>query len=199
MIVLIVAIGFWLHDSRPRASDTHIYIYIYIYILVAYVCIYVYIYIYIYTYIYARQVAPAWPNDMLYIFPVVIFGTTAILFGLAVSEPYTLGQVAPAHLVAIGFWYVYIYIYIYSIYQHVHIYIYIYIWLWLHGGRWLLRIVDVRCEDPADVPESLRDFIYIYIYIYMYTYIYIYISYTCIYHICIWGQHSWGHCKVPVV
>ena len=34
---------------------------------------------------------PAWPNDILYIFPVVIFGTTAILFGLAVSEPYTLG------------------------------------------------------------------------------------------------------------
>mmetsp|Transcript_46770 Transcript_46770/g.138166 ORF Transcript_46770/g.138166 Transcript_46770/m.138166 type:complete len:159 (-) Transcript_46770:9-485(-) len=37
---------------------------------------------------------PAWPNDILYIFPVVIFGTTAILFGLAVSEPYTLGEPA---------------------------------------------------------------------------------------------------------
>ena len=37
---------------------------------------------------------PAWPNDILYIFPIVIFGVTAILFGLAVSEPYGSGEPA---------------------------------------------------------------------------------------------------------
>ena len=42
---------------------------------------------------------PAWPNDILYIFPVVIFGVTAILFGLAVCEPYTIGE--PANSFAI--------------------------------------------------------------------------------------------------
>src|SRR6476659_11236194 len=30
---------------------------------------------------------PAWPNDLLYIFPVVILGTIACSVGLAVSEP----------------------------------------------------------------------------------------------------------------
>ena len=37
---------------------------------------------------------PAWPNDILYIFPICIFGITAILFGLAVSEPYSVGEPA---------------------------------------------------------------------------------------------------------
>jgi cytochrome b6-f complex subunit 4 len=31
---------------------------------------------------------PAWPNDILYIFPVVIFGVTCLELGLAVCEPY---------------------------------------------------------------------------------------------------------------
>ena len=35
---------------------------------------------------------PAWPNDLLYIFPVVILGTFAILIGLAVLEPSALGE-----------------------------------------------------------------------------------------------------------
>jgi len=30
---------------------------------------------------------PAWPNDLLYIFPIVIFGTFASVIGLAVLEP----------------------------------------------------------------------------------------------------------------
>ena len=30
---------------------------------------------------------PAWPNDLLYIFPVVILGTIALSVGLAVMEP----------------------------------------------------------------------------------------------------------------
>jgi len=30
---------------------------------------------------------PAWPNDLLYIFPVVIFGTFACIIGLSVLEP----------------------------------------------------------------------------------------------------------------
>mmetsp|Transcript_64268 Transcript_64268/g.103920 ORF Transcript_64268/g.103920 Transcript_64268/m.103920 type:complete len:147 (+) Transcript_64268:57-497(+) len=29
---------------------------------------------------------PAWPNDILYIFPVVIFGVTSVILGLASSE-----------------------------------------------------------------------------------------------------------------
>jgi cytochrome b6-f complex subunit 4 len=37
---------------------------------------------------------PAWPNDLLYIFPVVILGTFAILIGLAVLEPSALGEKA---------------------------------------------------------------------------------------------------------
>jgi cytochrome b6-f complex subunit 4 len=37
---------------------------------------------------------PAWPNDLLYIFPVVIFGTFACLVGLSVMEPSGLGEKA---------------------------------------------------------------------------------------------------------
>ena len=34
---------------------------------------------------------PAWPNDLLYMFPVVILGTIALCIGLAVMEPTPLG------------------------------------------------------------------------------------------------------------
>ena len=37
---------------------------------------------------------PAWPNDLLYIFPVVILGTIACNVGLAVLEPTALGEPA---------------------------------------------------------------------------------------------------------
>jgi cytochrome b6-f complex subunit 4 len=37
---------------------------------------------------------PAWPNDLLYIFPVVILGTFAIVIGLSVLEPSSLGEPA---------------------------------------------------------------------------------------------------------
>ncbi|KAK9740456.1 hypothetical protein RND81_03G036800, partial [Saponaria officinalis] len=37
---------------------------------------------------------PAWPNDLLYIFPVVILGTIACNVGLAVLEPSTIGEPA---------------------------------------------------------------------------------------------------------
>ena len=37
---------------------------------------------------------PAWPNDLLYIFPICIFGTFAILIGLAVLEPSGFGDPA---------------------------------------------------------------------------------------------------------
>ena len=37
---------------------------------------------------------PAWPNDLLYIFPVVIFGTFAIVIGLSVLEPSGFGEPA---------------------------------------------------------------------------------------------------------
>nr|YP_009397731.1 cytochrome b6/f complex subunit 4 [Dipterosiphonia australica]ARW66917.1 cytochrome b6/f complex subunit 4 [Dipterosiphonia australica] len=37
---------------------------------------------------------PAWPNDLLYIFPVVILGTIACNVGLAVLEPMGIGEVA---------------------------------------------------------------------------------------------------------
>ena len=37
---------------------------------------------------------PAWPNDILYIFPVVIFGTLSACVGLAVGEPTNLGDPA---------------------------------------------------------------------------------------------------------
>ena len=35
---------------------------------------------------------PAWPNDILYIFPVVILGFTSCLFGLSFVEPINLGE-----------------------------------------------------------------------------------------------------------
>ncbi len=35
---------------------------------------------------------PAWPNDLLYIFPVVIMGTIALCIGLAVLEPAMIGE-----------------------------------------------------------------------------------------------------------
>ena len=35
---------------------------------------------------------PAWPNDLLYIFPVVILGTIACVVGLAVLDPAMLGD-----------------------------------------------------------------------------------------------------------
>ena len=37
---------------------------------------------------------PAWPNDLLYIFPGVILGTFAIIIGLSVLEPSALGEPA---------------------------------------------------------------------------------------------------------
>mmetsp|Transcript_108458 Transcript_108458/g.231593 ORF Transcript_108458/g.231593 Transcript_108458/m.231593 type:complete len:156 (+) Transcript_108458:193-660(+) len=35
---------------------------------------------------------PAWPNDILYIFPVVIFGVASCILGLAVCEPLGMGE-----------------------------------------------------------------------------------------------------------
>jgi cytochrome b6-f complex subunit 4 len=37
---------------------------------------------------------PAWPNDLLYIFPVVIFGSIASIVGIAVLEPSVIGEPA---------------------------------------------------------------------------------------------------------
>jgi cytochrome b6-f complex subunit 4 len=37
---------------------------------------------------------PAWPNDLLYIFPVCILGTFACVIGLAVLEPTPIGEPA---------------------------------------------------------------------------------------------------------
>jgi len=37
---------------------------------------------------------PAWPNDLLYVFPIVIFGTFACLIGLSVMEPSGFGEPA---------------------------------------------------------------------------------------------------------
>ena len=37
---------------------------------------------------------PAWPNDLLYIFPIVILGTIACNVGLAVLEPTGVGETA---------------------------------------------------------------------------------------------------------
>jgi cytochrome b6-f complex subunit 4 len=37
---------------------------------------------------------PAWPNDLLYIFPICIFGTFACVIGLAVLEPSSFGEPA---------------------------------------------------------------------------------------------------------
>ncbi|MCS7032138.1 MAG: cytochrome b6-f complex subunit IV, partial [Gloeomargarita sp. SKYG116] len=35
---------------------------------------------------------PAWPNDLLYIFPIVIMGTFACIVGLAVLDPSMIGE-----------------------------------------------------------------------------------------------------------
>jgi cytochrome b6-f complex subunit 4 len=37
---------------------------------------------------------PAWPNDLLYVFPIVIMGTIALNIGLAVLDPATIGEPA---------------------------------------------------------------------------------------------------------
>ncbi len=37
---------------------------------------------------------PAWPNDLLYVFPVVIMGTIALCIGLAVLDPAMIGEPA---------------------------------------------------------------------------------------------------------
>jgi len=37
---------------------------------------------------------PAWPNDLLYIFPVVILGTISLCVGLAVLDPASIGEPA---------------------------------------------------------------------------------------------------------
>lgn len=37
---------------------------------------------------------PAWPNDILYMFPVAIFGTFALSVGLSVLDPATVGEPA---------------------------------------------------------------------------------------------------------
>jgi cytochrome b6-f complex subunit 4 len=37
---------------------------------------------------------PAWPNDLLYVFPIVIFGTFASIIGLAILEPSSFGEKA---------------------------------------------------------------------------------------------------------
>jgi cytochrome b6-f complex subunit 4 len=37
---------------------------------------------------------PAWPNDLLYVFPIVIFGTFSLVIGLSILEPSALGEPA---------------------------------------------------------------------------------------------------------
>ena len=37
---------------------------------------------------------PAWPNDILYIFPVVIFGALSLILGLCISQPYGISEPA---------------------------------------------------------------------------------------------------------
>lgn len=37
---------------------------------------------------------PAWPNDLLYVFPIVIMGTIALCIGLAVLDPGLVGEPA---------------------------------------------------------------------------------------------------------
>ena len=37
---------------------------------------------------------PAWPNDLLYVFPIVIMGTIALCIGLAVLDPAMVGEAA---------------------------------------------------------------------------------------------------------
>ena len=47
---------------------------------------------------------PAWPNDLLYIFPVVIFGTFACLIGLSVLEPSGFGEPANPFATPLEIW-----------------------------------------------------------------------------------------------
>ena len=37
---------------------------------------------------------PAWPNDLLYVFPIVIFGTFSLVIGLSILEPSAIGEPA---------------------------------------------------------------------------------------------------------
>lgn len=37
---------------------------------------------------------PAWPNDILYVFPIVIFGGLIVVLGLSIVEPVSLGEPA---------------------------------------------------------------------------------------------------------
>merc|ERR1712037_557463 len=47
---------------------------------------------------------PAWPNDLLYVFPVCILGTFACCIGLAVMAPTQLGEPAvPLGLITVPF------------------------------------------------------------------------------------------------
>mmetsp|Transcript_71940 Transcript_71940/g.166547 ORF Transcript_71940/g.166547 Transcript_71940/m.166547 type:complete len:166 (+) Transcript_71940:112-609(+) len=53
---------------------------------------------------------PAWPNDILYIFPVVIYGVTSFLLGIAVMSPISIGTPANAFATPIEIlpeWYFY--------------------------------------------------------------------------------------------
>jgi cytochrome b6-f complex subunit 4 len=53
---------------------------------------------------------PAWPNDLLYIFPVVIFGTFSCAVGLAVLDPVVRGEPSNAFATPIEIlpeWYFY--------------------------------------------------------------------------------------------
>ena len=51
---------------------------------------------------------PAWPNDLLYVFPIVIFGTFSLLIGLSILEPSAIGEPAnpfATHLEILPEWY----------------------------------------------------------------------------------------------
>ena len=37
---------------------------------------------------------PAWPNDILYIFPIVIFGVISLILGLSISEPLSKDEIS---------------------------------------------------------------------------------------------------------
>ena len=53
---------------------------------------------------------PAWPNDILYIFPVVIFGAITLILGLSVCEPVSIGPRANPYATPIEIlpeWYFY--------------------------------------------------------------------------------------------
>ena len=41
---------------------------------------------------------PAWPNDILYVFPIVIFGISHMLLGLAIHQPYNKSEDALAFM-----------------------------------------------------------------------------------------------------